>query len=106
MTQRRRRFLTSRPGRIAWRRTVGLIAALAALAALPACVPIAGMMGLGPTAVQTAAQLDQAKLMVDGASIAGSGKTLTDHAISIATGYDCSLANAVKGQEVCAAICR
>ena len=74
--------------------------------ALTGCVPLAGMMGLAPSTIQTAAQLDQIKLAVDGASFAGSGKTLTDHAISIATGYDCSLTSALKGDTVCAAICR
>ena len=60
----------------------------------------ASMMGLAPQPFQTAAQLDQIKLAVDGASFAGSGKTLTDHAISIATGYDCSLTSALHLMQV------
>jgi hypothetical protein len=86
--------------------TARLISTLAALSALTACAPLAGMLGLGPSAVQLAVQVDQAKLIADGASYAGSGKSVTDHAISVATGYDCTLTNAVKGEPVCVAICR
>jgi len=106
MMHRCRRFDPSRHHRRSWQRAARLICTFAALSALTACVPLAGIMGLGPTAVQTATQVDQLKLMVDGASIAGSGKSLTDHALTIATGYDCSLAYAVKGEQVCAAMCR
>jgi hypothetical protein len=106
MMHRHTRFYSSQLHRRSWRRAARLIFTLAALSALPACVPLAGLMGLGPSAVQVATQADQLKLMVDGASIAGSGKTLTDHALTIATGYDCSLTYAFKGEQVCAAMCR
>lgn len=83
-----------------------LLGALAAVSALGACMPFAGLMGMAPASIQTAAQLDQFKLLADGASFAGSGKTITDHALSIATGYDCSVMAAVKGDQLCATISR
>ena len=106
MTQRCRQFFPSRLHGHSWIRTARLVCALASLSALTACFPLAGVLGLGPSTVQLAAQVDQLKLMADGASFAGSGKTITDHAISIATGYDCALSNAVKSEQVCAAVCR
>ena len=80
--------------------------AIIAMFALSACVSIAGLMGMAPTTVQTAAQIDQLKLVADGASFAGSGKTITDHALSIATGYDCSVMSGLKGEALCTSMCR
>lgn len=73
---------------------------------LAGCMPLATFVGMAPNVVQTAAQIDQAKLLADGASFAGSGKTLTDHALSIATGYDCSTSAVLRGQAICASMCR
>ncbi len=106
MKQRCRRFFPSRLHRHSWMRTARLVSTIATLSTLTACAPLAGMLGLGPSAVQVAAQVDQVKLVADGASFAGSGKTVTDHAISLATGYDCVITNAVKGERVCVAACR
>jgi hypothetical protein len=80
--------------------------AIVAMFALSACMSIAGLMGMAPTTIQTAAQIDQLKLVADGASFAGSGKTITDHALSIATGYDCSVMSGLKGEALCASMCR
>lgn len=74
--------------------------------AVSGCMPLASFIGMTPTTIQTAAQIDQLKLLADGASFAGSGKTLSDHALSIATGYDCSTAAIFKGEAVCASMCR
>lgn len=86
-------------------RTWGFIS-VAIAGQLAGCMPLASFIGMTPATVQTAAQIDQMKLLADGASFAGSGKTLTDHALSIATGYDCSTSAVFKGQPVCASMCR
>ena len=73
---------------------------------LSACAPLAAVLNFGPPAVQVAAQADQVKFAADGVALVGSGKTVTDHAISIAMGQDCQLAHVLAGNPVCANVCQ
>lgn len=58
--------------------------------------------GLGVQAISTAQTVDSAKTAADIISIGTTHKTLSDHAISKATGKDCKLTNVVdKDHEVC-----
>jgi hypothetical protein len=80
---------------------IRLIAALLALLCLPACAPVIAMIGYGNSAVQIAVQLDRIKLLGDGVSYLGSGKTITDHAVSKIVRADCKLLNVVTPDPVC-----
>jgi hypothetical protein len=60
-----------------------LLALSITLPCLSACAPLISMIGYSGSAVQVAVQLDRAKLLSDGVSYLGSGKTITDHAVSI-----------------------
>jgi hypothetical protein len=80
---------------------IRLSAALLALLCLPACAPIVAMIGYSNSAIQIAVQLDRAKLVGDGMSYLGSGKTITDHAVSLAMGANCKLINVVTPDPVC-----
>jgi len=86
----------------AWRVAV----AVPSVIMLAACAPLAGMLNFGPPAVQAAAQVDQVKFAADGVALVGSGKTVTDHAISIAMGQDCQLSHVLAGNPVCANVCQ
>ncbi len=68
------------------------------------CAPILAIVGINSLspAFQVAVVLDRAKLMGDGVSLLGSGKTVSDHALSIATGADCRIVNVVTRNPVCA----
>ena len=59
------------------------------------------MVGYSQPVIQVAAQLDKIKLIGDGISYAGSGKTITDHALSRVAGDDCRILNVVSGTPVC-----
>ena len=83
------------------RRTSGLFLSIPILLSLAACSPLAALLGYNGPAIQVAAQLDQAKLVADGVSFVGSGKTVTDHVISAATGSDCKLINVLDKAPVC-----
>ena len=83
-----------------------IVLAFAVVSVLSACMPFAGVIGMAPSTIQAAAQLDQIKLIADGASFAGSGKTLTDHALTLATGYDCSVMSGLQGAGLCVPMCR
>jgi hypothetical protein len=82
---------------------IRLTAALLALLCLPACAPVIAMIGYGNSAVQIAVQLDRIKLLGDGVSYLGSGKTITDHAVSKIVRADCKLLNVVTPDPVCVA---
>ena len=71
----------------------GLILSVPVFLSLAACSPMAVMLRSSTPVVQIAAQLDQAKLVADGVSYVNSGKTVSDHIISRATGNDCRLIN-------------
>ena len=86
----------------AWRIAIFVPCALL----LSACAPLAAVLNFGPPAVQVAAQADQVKFAADGVALVGSGKTVTDHAISIAMGRDCQLTNPLAGNPVCANACQ
>jgi hypothetical protein len=79
-----------------------LLCVLLVLPCLPACAPVIALMGSGSSAMQFAATVDRIKLAGDGLSYLGSGKTITDHAVSMVTGADCHLLNVVSPQPVCA----
>jgi hypothetical protein len=70
-------------------------------AVLAACAPLTALMGMGQPAIQAAAQIDQAKIVADGVSYLGSGKTITDHVLSTATGADCRVANILSKSAIC-----
>jgi hypothetical protein len=75
--------------------------AILGAASLAACAPLTALMGLGQPAIQAAAQIDQAKIVVDGVSYLGSGKTITDHVLSKATGADCRVTNILLKSAIC-----
>jgi hypothetical protein len=65
------------------------------------CAPLLTLAGSSGSAVQLAAQLDRVKLVADGMSYVASHKTLSEHALSLAAGADCSIINVVSGNSVC-----
>ena len=70
---------------------------------LVACAPMLAVLGSGHTVVQVVAQAERIKLFGDGVSYVGSGKTITDHALSKLAGADCRILNVVSRDPVCAA---
>ena len=79
-----------------------LLSVLLALSCLSACAPNIAMIGYGNSAVQIAVQLDRIKLLGDGVSYVGSGKTITDHAVSMVAHADCHVINVISPNPVCA----
>jgi hypothetical protein len=67
-----------------------------------ACAPMLAMVGTNQALVQVIANVERVKLAADGASLASSKKTLTDHALSMAVGKDCKLFNVLAKESVCA----
>ena len=82
---------------------IRLLCVLGLLGCLPACAPVVAMIGYGNSAIQLAVQIDRIKLAGDGLSYLGSGKTITDHAVSKLVGADCHLMNVVSPNPVCTA---
>jgi hypothetical protein len=78
-----------------------LLGVLCVFSCLSACAPVIAFIGSGNSAIQIAATLDRVKLLGDGVSYLGSGKTITDHAVSIVVGADCHLLNVVSPNPVC-----
>jgi len=68
---------------------------------LGACAPLVTVLGFSHATIQLAVQLDQLKTVADGISYVSSGKTVTDHLVSAATGEDCKLFNAIGPAPVC-----
>jgi len=60
------------------------------------------VVGYSQSVVTLVAQVDRVKLIGDGVSFVGSGKTLTDHALSLVAGGDCRVFNVVSRDPVCA----
>lgn len=85
------------------RRVGRLVLAIPMFGSLAACAPFAAMLGYGAPAIQIAAQIDQIKLVADGISYVGSGKTISDHVISAATGSDCKMTNVLDKAPICVA---
>lgn len=83
-----------------------IVCVMLVLFLLPACAPVAMLLSYSQPAIQIATQLDQVKLMADGVALASSGKTVVDHAVSVAMGSDCRFINALSGESICASICR
>lgn len=75
---------------------------LCASLSLTACAPMLAIIGYSQPAVQIVAQIERFKLVGDGVSYVGSGKTITDHALSAVTGADCRIFNVVSPDPVCA----
>ena len=74
---------------------------LCATLSLTACAPLLSLVGINQTMVQTAAQVERAKVAVDGVSYVASSKTTTDHALSVALGKNCKVFNIVARDPVC-----
>jgi hypothetical protein len=62
---------------------------------------IAGNIGAGVGALETAQTIDTIKTGVDGVSIGTTGKTLSDHALSYVTGKDCRMFNIFDHKKIC-----
>jgi hypothetical protein len=60
------------------------------------------IVGYSQPVVQFVAQAERIKLVGDGVSYVGSGKTITDHALSKVAGADCRVFNVVTRDPVCA----
>jgi hypothetical protein len=69
---------------------------------LKGCAPMLAVVGYSGSAVQLVAQAERIKLVGDGVSYVGSGKTITDHALSMVAGADCRIFNVVSRDPVCA----
>ena len=69
---------------------------------LTSCAPMLAFAGYGGSVLQVAAQIERVKLVGDGVSYVGSGKTITDHALSMVTGADCRVFNVVSPDPICA----
>ncbi len=67
-----------------------------------ACAPILAIVGYSQPAIQVAVQIDRIKLIGDGVSYVGSGKTISDHALSLVAGADCRIFNVASRKPVCA----
>ena len=80
---------------------IRLSCVLCAALCLTACAPLLSLVGSNHTLVQVVAQVERVKLAGDGASYVGSGKTITDHALSMVTGEDCKVLNVVTREPVC-----
>jgi hypothetical protein len=68
---------------------------------LPACAPMLSLVGTNQTVVQIVAQVERVKVAGDGASYVASSKTITDHALSMATEKDCKVLNIFSRDPVC-----
>lgn len=71
---------------------------------LTACAPIMVIVGYGQSAVGVAAQVDRIKLVADGVSYVSTGKTVSDHVLSLAKGEDCKIVNVISREPVCAPV--
>ena len=106
MKQRSQRFSASPFRRRFWTSARRFVFWIPVFPLLAACAPIATLLSFSQPAVQTAAQVDQIKVVADGVSFVGSGKTVSDHMLSMATGNDCKLTNVLAGTPVCVSECR
>ena len=80
---------------------VRLVSLIGACLFLGACAPVVTILGFSQPTIQAAIQLDQIKMVADGISYADTGKTLSDHMISAATGDDCRMFNVLQSAPVC-----
>jgi hypothetical protein len=76
---------------------------LCASICLNGCAPLLAVVGYSGPVVQIVAQAERIKLVGDGVLYVGSGKTITDHALSMVTGADCRIFNVVSRDPVCTA---
>jgi hypothetical protein len=75
---------------------------LCASLCVTACAPLLAIIGSSPPLIQFIAEAERIKLVGDGVSYVGSGKTITDHVLSTVVGADCSVLNFVSRDPVCA----
>ena len=68
---------------------------------LSACAPMLAIVGANAPWVQVITQVERVKLAGDGASFLSSDKTITDHALSKATGKECKIFNILTYESVC-----
>lgn len=72
---------------------------------LSGCSMLAGFLGAGPSVVQVAQVVDGIKLAVDVAASAGTGKTTTDHLVSIVMNLECKSSRILAGEQYCQRVC-
>ena len=81
---------------------IRLACVLCAALSLPGCAPMLAMLGSNTSFVALATQVERIKLAADGASLVRWDKTLTDYALSQATGKECRIFNILAIESVCA----
>jgi len=78
-------------------KALSLLLAMLLPSLLGGCAPMLGLVsGISPPVLQLAAVIDRAKLISDGISYMSSGKTLSEHALSAATGWECRMIHFLK----------
>jgi len=80
---------------------IRLACVLCAALSLSGCAPMLAMLGSNTSLVAIATQVERIKLAADGASLVRWDKTLTDYALSQATGKECRIFNILAIESVC-----
>jgi hypothetical protein len=80
---------------------IRLVCVFCAALSLTACAPMLAMLGSNTSFVALATQVERIKLAADGASLVRWDKTLTDYALSQATGKECRIFNILAIETVC-----
>ena len=80
---------------------IRLACVFCAALSLTACAPMLAMLGSNASLVAVATQVERIKLAADGASLVRWDKTLTDYALSEATGKECRIFNILAIESVC-----
>jgi len=80
---------------------IRLACVFCAALSLTACAPMLAMLGGNTSLVAVATQVERIKLAADGASLVRWDKTLTDYALSQATGKECRIFNILAIESVC-----
>ena len=80
---------------------IRLVYVFCAALSLTGCAPMLAMLGSNTSFVALATQVERIKLAADGASLVRWDKTLTDYALSQATGKECRIFNILAIESVC-----
>jgi hypothetical protein len=80
---------------------IRLACVFCAALSLTGCAPMLAMLGSNTSFVALATQVERIKLAADGASLVRWDKTLTDYALSQATGKECRIFNILAIESVC-----
>jgi hypothetical protein len=80
---------------------IRLVCVFCAALSLTGCAPMLAMLGSNTSFVALATQVERIKLAADGASLVRWDKTLTDYALSQATGKECRIFNILAIESVC-----